>query len=464
MEYTLSGDTFDKIFIDSILFFVGLLLGLLIVCKRFKGGIKYCLIIYTIITFSVFNIFIKPVQDYLIPIPRTFIFYYKIFNSLSIYDIFLLVVIIPIMISFIINLKRQVSHIYKGILYVNYYINIILFLVGITGSLIFVNVGGEVDWSVQIRAARGFLSGILIMYSISYFVKKINSITDAKKIISTLSLIILINFLSEFISSFYMQGISWERGGHSVVFFDQTSALLIMVYLPCLLVPYKNLDKITKITSLIVVSLILYNYIKSSYFSSGIVLFLIGIGGFKYKFPKRVLYVYPFLSFAFISYCLFFIFSSSEDAKQTRIGQFESYMKTVNQKPVAYIAGTGEGGLFERQTTTEDLGEIRAMDMENNETKQHAFQIPVLSFFKKTGIIGIICVLWLFLYSLRKSFKLISAGWYFTSCAIFMSVTSLLNGCLMSNDPQGAFIWGTAYLYMHMGLFITGRKKPDTFL
>lgn len=42
-----------------------------------------------IVTFSIYNIYVKPVQDYLLPIPRTYIFYQKIVAGLSIYDFFL---------------------------------------------------------------------------------------------------------------------------------------------------------------------------------------------------------------------------------------------------------------------------------------------------------------------------------------------------------------------------------------
>jgi hypothetical protein len=467
MYNTLSGEVLQKLIIDSVFFYFGLLIALLIVCKRYQGQLRYCLIMYVIVTFSAFNIFIKPVQDYLIPIPRTFIFYYKVFDRLSLYDIFLLIVIAIITVKYISKKHNNNSkYIHKGILYAHFYRDIILFFLSLLGGLVYLYVGGEVDWTVHIRIVRVFLSAIVIMHFIPYFIRKIDSCEKAQKLISTLSFLTLINMLSEFVSSFFLQGISWERGGHSVVFFDQTSANLIMIYLPCILVPYKSLDKMTRFTSIIVTSLIFYNYIKTSYLWSGLVLLSMGILGLKYnKLPKRVLYIYPLFIIAMILYINFFISSSGND-KMTRVGQFESYIETIQKKnSILYITGVGDGGLFKRQNITEDGGEIRAMDLDKNETVQFAFQLPFLIFFKRAGIIGIICVLYIFIYSFHKSSKWIFVSWYVTTCALFMTIVSFAGGGIMGGgDPQGAFIWGAAYLYMHMGLIIIRKEKYELFL
>ena len=86
---------------DSLIFFLALIIAIIYISKNHKGTEKYIFYSYLIITLSITNIFIKPVQDYLIPIPRTFIYYYKFFAGLSTFDIFIITSFIYICIKYL---------------------------------------------------------------------------------------------------------------------------------------------------------------------------------------------------------------------------------------------------------------------------------------------------------------------------------------------------------------------------
>jgi hypothetical protein len=455
----------ELIYIDSILFFIGIHLAIWIVCTRFNGSLRHILIGYAIITFSACNIFIKPVGSYLIVIPRTFIFYYKIIGNFSPYDIFLVISILLIFIKNIYIAAREKSihriSVHKDILYLTFYRDIVLFFLGILGSVVFIALGGSVEWGVEIRYIRGFLTGILVMYFFSSIIIQLDSLEKSRKLISTLSLLTLINMASEFISSFFLQEISWERGGHKVVFFDQTSGILSIIYFPIIFYWSSFFDKTTKATSIFTVFLILYNHIKITYLYLGLVAITVVCFGVKNKIPSRIYFMFFVTIFSCFLYTIFFLNNSSEIAKNTRVGQMESYFKTIENQPLLYMTGIGRGGLFERQQMTEDGGEIREFEKDVYINKQWAFQVPFISHLKETGILGILFVFWIFVISLCKSEKLFSSNPYSGTVALFVTFFSFLGKSLISLDPQFAFYLVTAYLYLHIGYNCIEVNKND---
>ena len=82
--FAIGNELLKLVLIDSLI----LLIAIIISSIYIIGKEKIALYIYMIVTFSIYNIYVKPVQDYLLPIPRTYIFYQKIVAGLSIYDFF----------------------------------------------------------------------------------------------------------------------------------------------------------------------------------------------------------------------------------------------------------------------------------------------------------------------------------------------------------------------------------------
>lgn len=80
------------IILDSIVFFITLIIGFLYVWRfNKKNNIGYSFLVlmffYIICSYSSYNIMVKPIHDYNLAIPRTFIFHFKVFGPLVPLDI-----------------------------------------------------------------------------------------------------------------------------------------------------------------------------------------------------------------------------------------------------------------------------------------------------------------------------------------------------------------------------------------
>ena len=86
--FVIGNELLKLVLIDSLILLIAIIISSIYISKKSIGKEKIALYIYMIVTFSIYNIYVKPVQDYLLPIPRTYIFYQKIVAGLSIYDFF----------------------------------------------------------------------------------------------------------------------------------------------------------------------------------------------------------------------------------------------------------------------------------------------------------------------------------------------------------------------------------------
>ena len=76
---------------DSILFIVSLFIAFIFIFKKTNASLRWFLIMYVLLTYSSYNIMIKPIHDYNIVIPRTAFFHLKIISILSVADIFMII-------------------------------------------------------------------------------------------------------------------------------------------------------------------------------------------------------------------------------------------------------------------------------------------------------------------------------------------------------------------------------------
>ncbi len=456
----ISGSNLTALYIDSAIFFLGILCAIVLINKVITGVFfRYFFYIYTVITFSIFNIFVKPVQDYLIPIPRTFIFYFK-FGGFSLFDLFILSSTIIVITRYLFigkKIKIQSSTINT------YFIrDIIIYILGFIGAYTFTLAGGNVEWESHIRLFRGVCSSIVFVAVYYELTSRIDSYRSARKILNFLLILNLINLISELISGILLRDLTWQRAGHSVFMIDQTNSSLLMIYLPILLVRVPLFSNLSRFVALVSVILLYLDYHKISYLHTGLgVLLIIIIGIFsKRRIPKIISSLSPFIIGAFVVGLVIFSDAKTDD-KRTREGQIDGVMTTFAKHPLSYIWGIGVGGMFPRQKLTEDGGEIRAIDLAKFGNEQSTIQIPFLFQLKEAGFLAVCLVLGIFFLHFKRALFLVKIHWFLAVGFAFQIIAAITNRGTIEIDPQAVINFLVAYLNMAV-VFSTIRYDSST--
>ena len=434
--------------IDTFILVIAFMIALYYVRKNaIKRELPFW-IIYMIITFSSYNIYIKPVQDFLIPIPRTYIFFKKIIASLSPFDIFISVMFIKV----VWKMSRYRSE--RNFLFANNSLSIILrrefvlLAISYLGLIFYYLANQPIDFNAQVRTTRGVLGGVVFVY---FTCKLLNNYKEPGEYIRLISMIMTIDFLniiSQFISSLFLGDIAWQRGGHNVVLFDQTEGQLFFTYLPFILMKNKIIPTRIKWMAIIVVCLNIYNFPKTIYFYSGLaVIISIAFGVLRGRIPKRLTIIGAGALFVIILFFSAFATGTS-NSKLSRLGQVTSLFTVFEKNPINIFFGIGDGGLFPRQTMSEDGGEIRAVDLEGVEESglQGAVQTRYLMFLKTSGVIGLLYALIVFARLLIRSFRFIKVSWltFFFYICWLLYISGIM--ALFRSDPQCAIFTCTQYI------------------
>lgn len=446
---------------DSLIFFLALIIAIIYISKNHKGTEKYIFYSYLIITLSITNIFIKPVQDYLIPIPRTFIYYYKFFAGLSTFDIFIITSFIYICIKYLSKKKYQKILFSRNILTKIFTYDIILLFISFVGFSIYFIGNNPVDFVAQIRCFRFILNIVVIIFIAQIVINTYTSDKAATRIITTLFFINFIVYFSEFISSFLLTDISWERAGHKVSLLDQTSSGMALIYIPFIICKTPYLKKWMTLSAYFFLALLIYNSYKTLLLAIGIAVFIIFFFSFlKGKIPKRLFII----SLAGVFAASLFVISvakSGTDSVKTRQGQNEMLYEAFNKNPINIFCGIGNGGMIKKQTLTEDGGETRAIDEKNSKSSKYTatFQVPFFNIIKLSGFIGILFCINLFIIMLKYSFNIIKFGWYFSFSIVFMAILLLLGTRLFYADPQMCIYYAEAFVIFKL---LLQRQKRMT--
>lgn len=446
----LSGEAANKIAVDNALFFLCLFISLLFIRKNAVGKFeKWAFYGYTIISFSIYNIFIKPVQDYLITIPQTFIFYEKIISSLSLYDIFSIFLFLYLFNRRYNHHKDKAVFVHKNLLTLVWKRDLCLLVLSFVGYFLYDLQNNPVDVKVQVRMFRGILTGFNLYYISQFFLYKYTKPVDMMRVIKMFFFVNVLNVTQQFMASFFLQGISWERGGHPVVLFDQTESIMGCFCLPFIFSKVKVIPKWIVCFSYVFCLLTVYNYIKAFYLYVGLVLFLLlFVSLFKRRISKRILPFFLVCGIALMLFVSFFLSNASDD-KMTRVGQMQSLQESFEANPANIFVGIGNGGLIKRQTMTEDGGEIRSIDLESEESKyQSAFQVPFLGPLKVSGMIGMLIVIVVFLKIFNVALNK-KNSWYKAVSYTCFSVWTIGGYTFVSTEPQSTIFICEAYIIMN---------------
>lgn len=446
----LVGESFNQILIDSAIFFLGIIIAVLYVKKSCINKEKMVLYLYIFITYSSSNIFIKPVQDFLIPIPRTFIYYLKVFMGLSIYDLLIIIIFLVLYVRYFL-LKKERGLFYSSNFIIQiWYKDIFLLLLSFVGYFLYDLGGNPTDFAIQVKTIRGVLTGFICLYITMYVCKKYQKKRDVMRLLSSLFFLNFINIASQFTSSFFLHGISWERGGHSVVVLDQTDSMMGIFMLPLIYAKNKMASKWMIFTCYFTVFLLVYNYIKFLYLSAALVLAALCVFALvRGRITMRLFTYSVVVGIVAFLFALYFITSSGGD-KMSRIGQQKSLIEAFEDNPMNAFVGIGYGGLIKRQTLSEDGGEIRAVDLEKDGSSKYqaAYQVPYLGVLKTSGLIGMVIVFCWTVNALIYSYRYIKYGWYYCAAIVSIPIWSFGTCPLLASDPQTSIFYCEAYLVM----------------
>lgn len=460
----LSGELIKLFSIDTIILLIAFVISFYYVKKKTPKQERKYWIIYMLITFSSYNIFLKPVQDYLIPIPRTYIFYQKILGSLSIFDIFICFVFLKVLWKIARYPKEQVFLFSRNSLSVVLRRDLILLALSCLGFLFYYLADQPTDLNAQIRIIRGVLGGIAFVYFTYKLLKNYNEPHECIRLASMILVIDFINMMSQFVSSFFLTDIAWERGGHKVVLLDQTEGLLFFSYLPFILIKNRIIPKYIKSISLIVICLMIYNAYKFNLLLLGIAFVVTIVFGLFYgKTPKRLTLI-GMLAMFLIAPFLINVFEGTSGSKMSRVGQINSLVSVLEKNPVNLFFGIGDGGLIPRQTMSEDGGEIRGIDLDNvNDSGfQGVIQIQYLRFIYTAGLFGFCYAMFVFIKLLARLSKLIKISWlifFFYLCWV-LNLSGMT--ALFWPDLQFAIFTCTQYIiFVMLYRIYTYHKVPS---
>lgn len=462
--FAIGNELLKLVLIDSLILLITIIISIIYISKRSIGKEKIALYIYMIVTFSIYNIYVKPVQNYLLPIPRTYIFYQKIVAGLSIYDFFSIGLCVMLFIRYFIlkkdrNIFRQ-SSVIMWIWRRDIYVLILSFL----GFYFYMLAGNPTDYMIQFRTLRGVITGFICVYTTMVILNKYDKEQDIRRLLSILFFLNFMNVLSQVASSFFLQDISWQRGGHSVILLDQSESYMSLFLLPLIIAKNKIVPKWMVLTAYIIILLQVYNYVKTLYLNAALLLILLVIigliGG---RVSRRIMSFSILICIAVFIFALFFINSSKGD-KMSRVGQNNSLMVAFQNNPINIIFGIGDGGLIAKQTMSEDGGERRTIDSENEKYSQFQaeYQVPYMGTLKTSGILGMIFVVYYFILLFKLAFRVQQKyGWYYCAAmGLFLIVVSV-GRLMIISEPQISIFLCEAYIIYALLLRIEILRLPS---
>ncbi|WP_165877149.1 hypothetical protein [Serratia marcescens] len=384
---------------DSFVFIAFLTMGVLYILrvgKKYGFGLyaKSFLILYAICSYSSYNIMVKPIHDYNLSVPRTFIYHFKLVGPLAPVDVIFLGLL------FVITLKKlsgKTLLLYKidsvASIFVKYILLQALFLgtISTIGFFSYMKNGGVGALNDQLIIFRG----VIYFFVLIYFFQK--AIADFKhmgfiNVLLMFCIIDFINFSSGFIASFIYHDYVWQRYGVRITIIDQDKIYNCFTMYALLVTSYLFLKPLKKL---------------SVYFTIMIVGIFMFLNMYKFLFMIAVLYIiYEFIINAFRGKIAIIKFSiivtagialvsvilmlSTSKAMNTRSSQLSDYWEYTGSSFPASVFGIGYGGKFYSPSDTDDMGEVKEVDLQSGVANYRKnVQTPLITNIKTGGTLGL---------------------------------------------------------------------------
>jgi len=429
---------------DSILFVISLIIAIVFVIKNSKSTFRIFLIIYVLMTYSSYNIMIKPIHDYNIVIPRTALFHYKLVSILSIADVLM---IITFIIFAVLYIKK--GHIYTvkskllNIVYIGMIRDALVLIISSIGFFIYSQHVSSEYFSVadQFRNARGLIY-ITVFLFFTYNILIKNKLSFIK-VFYIFLVIDFINLISGFLATFLYKNYVWQRYFMNVVIIDQDDTGITMFYATLVFISLyighkMRLPKFFYLVILSATGLMILTFSKGFFFY----LFLAFIFVIVLKAINKQDFRLQFLSFILIigiSSPAIIYFSNSH-AITTRVAQIDDYFKyidTLQNNKVYLLLGIGYGGRYkESNPSLYDAGSMKKIDIKNDRGLRTSIQTPLIGIIKEAGLIGLVIFLSFGFYLIFKVLKITNINVFEISASIYILYYIFFQNILLFPEPS----------------------------
>ncbi len=379
---------------DSVVFLIGIVVSIWVLWRRTRSwpGLRPFGLLYIAGTHSSYNILVKPINDFNLVVPRTFLTHAKVSGPLSVLDALMVLLLIVAIVQALsagrqsISIPREFRLVFfKDVFLAAISLFLFVMLSGQTGSPL----GGELMWYRQL------LYYIMLFYFADRSLRRHVEL-DLIQVFLTFMWIDVINLLCGFISTLIYGDIVWQRYFLNVTIIDQENPMLAIMY-PLVLIymwirrSAFDIPRTAVIACVLITVLLIANFYKGSI--AYILLFL----------PFTVLYAVfhrrnsfrplaaslAILPMGALFYWIFFVAFSAAPL-QTRGSQFIDLTTSMSSLGGVYpIVGIGNGTLYTRNFTDDDQGEVKAIDLEEIGDKASIMQSPGAQIYKATGLPGL---------------------------------------------------------------------------
>lgn len=430
----LAGKLLHGAILDAFVFCAELIALLFVSTRRHVGFERYFLLFYGLTVLTAYNIYIKFIHDFNIPIARTFLYKFNVFGPFYLFDIFLFSAIFVLFIKYLLRPSGFGTSLGNQVGAVVYGRDLIIFLVSCVGFYLYVDMGYPGSVVSQMRPIRGLLLGTVAIWAFSRLSAGVENENHARRLVVTLAIIDLVNVVGELVSARIFADYVWQRGGHDVILLNQANSVAAVTYIPLLFL-WRRFGYKVSLFGLIYLCLLLYDYTKGLYLLIPLIIIFYGIVSM-YHGLINIKYAATICVVVLIGIFVLPGILSDKAISGTRSIQLVSYWKAIERVPTALAFGSGFGGMYSVIAETDDGGEIKEVDREESRTHQVQFQVPIFYFLKTSGLIGmslaIAVVFVLFFWALKtRPFDPVLSVYF-----ILMMITSLLAPPFLSGEPH----------------------------
>lgn len=455
---------FDLFVEDSLVFLSAALICLAVLWRRTRHckALRPFGLLYIAGTLSSYNIMVKPVHDYNLVIPRTFLTHGKFVGPLSVLDALM---ILGLLLAWLWpGRTRQRNSVVpkefrlillKDLALAGLSLLLFLYLMDRTASPL----GGELAWYRQI------IYLVALFAVVDRFLQR-HPPVDLLQVFVTFMWIDAINLLSGYVSTLVYGDLTWQRYFLNVTIIDQDDVMIAVMYPLILMCMWVNKSRFQMSRTVIGFSLLISALLFANFYKGSIAYILLFL-------PFLVVYAWSkkrntsrpmtatlaILPVAALFYWIFFVLSSTASL-ETRANQFSDLTAFMGSTGTAYpVVGIGNGTLYDRNSSDEDEGETKQIDQEENPNKASAMQSPGAQIYKAVGLPGLLLhAAALLLACSRMIRKVIVNHPIAVASGYLICMHFALNFLFL--DPTGV----VAFLIVKLYLFTTLAKRHQASL
>lgn len=430
-----------------------------IIRKRHPSSERAAFFAYAAYTLFAYNVYIKGVHDFNIPIPHTFLNKIKVAGPIYIVDVLTTCIIGHSLAQKLRSNPRNSGG--RLIFSSPWHTDLVIYLLSLLGFALYSIFHPQIDTQAQFRLLRGLLIG----YSQLYLFGKVlaNSKFEESRFsgqISTLSYIDAINIAGQLGCAYLYNDIVWQRGGHNVIVIDQAIYLLAASYLPYLLTRSER-SSFLAVMAWITAALASYNYIKAYILLIPIFfIFYFAITISSGRVKKSWIYgtAFAIACFAPLAYQL----TSDKAISGTRGTQLSAYLQYISEDASAIIFGSGVGGMYPVNVDTDDGGEIKAGDLSDSSVFQTEFQVPLFIYFKLAGVLSIFLLTWQIYIYISHAKRMLPLNQDGAGFLILGAILSMNTPVFITSSPnEAAYYCKILFIISGSFLLLKRNKAPS---